>query len=243
MLLAGYAEGVTYLYINCKTYYRKEGLGEQKYSFGNLNPTFVPNCRNEETFFSYCTQATIKFDDLLSKLESELNTVKETLKQKIERNNQLLQDTNDLIYMLEEKEKELQKKQSEITKLKVDLKEEEEVYRRTNNKVDLESICSQIVQLPRTQEIQQELLKVVQELGWTLSPNVVKPKSMQQKGQTSQSKHSKTSTGGMTAIRNKMDDLQIDISRSEIPKTKKTMSQSTRIDPFEDILEKKVKKS
>ncbi len=116
MLLAGYAEGVTYVYIKCKTYYRKEGLGEQKFSFENLNPTFVPNCRNEETFFSYCTQATIKFDDLLSKLESELNTVKETLKQKIERNNQLLQDTNDLIGMLEEKEKELQKKQSEITK-------------------------------------------------------------------------------------------------------------------------------
>ncbi len=66
---------------------------------------------------------------------------------------------------------------------------------------------------------------------------------MQQKIQTSKSKHSKTSTGGMTTIRNKMDDLQIDTSLPKIPKTKKTTSQSTRIALFEDFLEKKVNKS
>ncbi len=74
-------------------------------SYENLNPTLVPNCRNKDTFFSYCSQVTFKFDNSLSKLESELNTVKETLKQKTERNNQLLHDTNDLIDMLEQKEK------------------------------------------------------------------------------------------------------------------------------------------
>jgi len=81
------------------------------------------------------------------------------------------------------------------------------------------SVCDKITQLPKTQKVHKELLRIVQEFGWSLSPNVAKLPSIHQKLQrrnpsnsNSNSKGNTQSTGGMKAIRNQMEDLHIETS-------------------------------